>query len=684
MDNQKLKEEFCKYSNYIEYIIKLLERYIYLDILKNPPKSESYYHTKYDLLNINNYPNCSDYYNFYGSIKKWLSQAEDAHLSLTLNSKKDPDRDYPYPEKKLIRESFAISPIKIHISKAGEVFAVPSKFINYFDDKIQKIVKDNKNSSIHSINNIDPISYIQTFNDNFNKMRSEQAQFVINQNIIELFDFDSYPFKKGHLQGINIIYSNNNNQSLTYDYLILRPKFNTSIFIDEFKRNIDNNSGTKNKIKWEQASSQGQLKCKVDKDNNMNVIYQNSFKFEKIGEEDNLIIASKILDKCFENFDKNNYPIIVIEDLNGGGLVSVANYLTEYLNLNKPNYLYSAMKNSFSIMYDYDDYSIKRYSDELRNYSNCKFEKGKKFFEDSHFINYGYDSQGETIYHEITDLFDTSIINFKKIHKFRKKAKNIRKPNEIIIFTDGYSFSATSQVIKGTQLRQGAIIVGYGGNPNLKIFDASQSPSAVKSSSLGGDIYEQRLERYGFTFSYTYEEIFKYYKDIKYPLEFEIMNIDERVELYNKYDDSRYQEFIDEAKKIFEKYNNVNCNPNNKNIILLSEKCKFSDNFTHGGFECGADGKWSDKCVPSFCDMGYYFDIIQKKCIVDPCYSVYEEEIKRENLESYKNIAIIVCIVLTVIIFLIVIFFCIKKKSNSFNKILDKTVQYLELQEFEY
>ena len=32
------------------------------------------------------------------------------------------------------------------------------------------------------------------------------------------------------------------------------------------------------------------------------------------------------------------------------------------------------------------------------------------------------------------------------------------------------------------------------------------------------------------------------------------MNIDERVELYNKYDDSRYQEFIDEAKKIFEKY----------------------------------------------------------------------------------------------------------------------------------
>ena len=136
-----------------------------------------------------------------------------------------------------------------------------------------------------------------------------------------------------------------------------------------------------------------------------------------MGEEDNWIISSKILDKYFENFDKNNYPIIVIEDLNGGGLESVANYLTEYLNLNKPNYLYSAMKNSYYIIYDYDDYSIKRYSDELRNYSNCKFEKSKKVFENSHFINYGYDSQGKMIYHEITDLFDASIINLTNIQK---------------------------------------------------------------------------------------------------------------------------------------------------------------------------------------------------------------------------------------------------------------------------
>ena len=76
------------------------------------------------------------------------------------------------------------------------------------------------------------------------------------------------------------------------------------------------------------------------------------------------------------------------------------------------------------------------------------------------------------------------------------------------------------------------------------------------------------------------------------------------------------------------------------------------------------------------------FDIIQKKCIVEPCYEVYEEEIKREKLENIKKN--IISIVLVVIIFLIIIFFCINKKSNSFNKILDKTIQYFKLDKFGY
>jgi hypothetical protein len=56
-----------------------------------------------------------------------------------------------------------------------------------------------------------------------------------------------------------------------------------------------------------------------------------------------------------------------------------------------------------------------------------------------------------------------------------------KKPTEIIIFTDGYSFSCTSSLITGLQTYGAAIIVGYNSRPDLekKYFDASQSNSGV-------------------------------------------------------------------------------------------------------------------------------------------------------------------------------------------------------------
>ena len=50
-----------------------------------------------------------------------------------------------------------------------------------------------------------------------------------------------------------------------------------------------------------------------------------------------------------------------------------------------------------------------------------------------------------------------------------KKAKFIKRPTDIvIIFTDSFSFSATSGLIKGLQNTGGAITIGYLGNPKIK------------------------------------------------------------------------------------------------------------------------------------------------------------------------------------------------------------------------
>ena len=110
------------------------------------------------------------------------------------------------------------------------------------------------------------------------------------------------------------------------------------------------------------------------------------------------------------------------------------------------------------------------------------------------------------------------------------------------------------------------------------------------------------------------------------PLEYEVAQVDDVVDIYEKFDNTNYVKFIQEAKNILQKYN-MSCIKNNKKIVLVTSKCdgKFGNDYTHGGYECGDDGKWTSNCVASYCDVGYIFDYNKNKCVVDIC-SVDEKE----------------------------------------------------------
>ena len=75
-----------------------------------------------------------------------------------------------------------------------------------------------------------------------------------------------------------------------------------------------------------------------------------------------------------------------------------------------------------------------------------------------------------------------------KKHKKRReqyfKKDNLKKPTEILIFTDSFTFSAGSMFVKGLQETGAALTIGYLGNPKSNdIFDASQSPSFIGTFS---------------------------------------------------------------------------------------------------------------------------------------------------------------------------------------------------------
>ena len=272
-----------------------------------------------------------------------------------------------------------------------------------------------------------------------------------------------------------------------------------------------------------------------------------------------------------------------------------------------------------------------------------------------------YSTENQTIIHHRSKIVDLVTKDQRKeLYNIRKEflKLNYKKPTDIIIFTDSYSYSSASFFIKAFQNVGGAITVGFNGNPNStkELFDASQSPANVLQSF---DDCEEKdnLEKLGFklggiTMGESYEDDYKNNNSI--PREYKLNPVDERVDIYEPYTDETYDIFIEKAKEIFKKYNEQEeCNPDNKRLIFEKEgdnRCyNFTDDeYAHGGYICGDDGKWNyTSCQKYYCDLGYYYNIYEGKCIIDKCTNdpdekeiilddFYEKEIiinKENNIE---------------------------------------------------
>ena len=297
------------------------------------------------------------------------------------------------------------------------------------------------------------------------------------------------------------------------------------------------------------------------------------------------------------------------------------------------------------------------------------------------------DDYGEGIIHhrsKLFELFNTSVLKEQKKRRqdyFEKY--QLKRPTEIIIFTDSFSYSSTSFFIKGLQETGAAILVGYKGNPKSNaIFDASQSPSAVHNFN-GTDVYNN-LNNSGFEIiGTTFFESFNYscFNKNPTPREYLIHPVDERVNIFQNYDDSLYDKFISEAKKIFKKYNDDQyCNPenlkllydpNNKNECYTFE----NDPYAHGGYECDVETKkWNKtKCKPYYCDIGYYFDAYQNICVKDKCSEV-EDEKDDDTFLIILLIAILSLvglIIIGLIIYGIYAFCCNKERESKVGPLLD-------------
>ena len=199
------------------------------------------------------------------------------------------------------------------------------------------------------------------------------------------------------------------------------------------------------------------FKCRIDEKNKVNVIYQNTFHYKNKSE-----VKGKMI-KCVRSFLNNKYPVIIIESKNGGGYVSVYSVLLQIIQPRIEFRDYNTLRMTPVSEQYFKTKKFYRATDYLYCSEINSFSDIKKFYQD----DYGISSTK----HNRTSAFDIIGVDERlALKQFREEIinnENLKKPTDIIIFTDSYSFSAASAFIKGLQNTGGAVIVGYYGNPRI-------------------------------------------------------------------------------------------------------------------------------------------------------------------------------------------------------------------------
>ena len=664
----KIKLDKITYNEIISKIKQILnDYYIYIDISKDPPSKK---YKKIDLITELNKIKIDniDYFDFFVSITKILNSVQDYHLSFLF--------------EKIIKYIY-ISPISYIIKNENNeinLYINESKYIDFFTDvSLIDNIKKNKNKKIKKINDKNPFDYIQNFIGPI--FKDNNTQFSFNLKYIEQSSFGYFIFEKGFLNNIKIEFEEKNN--LYFSYLLIKcDKMNIEfkLFYDQeiikyknerFKPTIldieekflilKGKKKKNNEIKWDYIIEliNGEIKLKIDYKNHLNVIFQNSFEFEinKTNLEKLKILSEKI---------NNSFPITLTESYNKGGNYLAPLYFEKVLNYNfSLSKLLISYKNSNIIKEKYIPKYL--YVTEKRK---CKEINKKK-------LKIRNDTYFNKIKHFRTEI--TKISNLEISYNTINFNKNQRKPTEILIFTDGLLFGASSIFIKNIFESGNAILIGYNGNPNNKNkFEASLNPSISNFNFNDSNIHFLKLKNIiveSITYAETFNDSYQVKNFTLIPREYTLNPIDERSNIFGFFEESKYNLFIDESLRILKKYEKE-CNKDNFNLLLLNDKCK-KINYTITGAIC-FNGSWNfNNCKNAFCDFGFEFDTHFKYCKKDVCFV-------KGFFIRFRNELIFLLILISFII-LYSIFSCFKKKKKNkdnnkdkdkFYNIINKEIKY--------
>ena len=646
-----------------------LRGYVYRDILLNPPQPsfDSNYHKKSDLFNnLRQIDLTTDkFYDFYQKLYSVIADCRDLHLSLSLSS--------GFEGHNYLVDSFYYSlPFDVILNDDKSVYFTikNTKYKLTVDD----ILKKNVNVKVVKVNGKETLQFIREFGEKYGRMKSPHGNFVRAQSLITFSSLMSLPLEFDVLNTpIEIEYENGDKVTVKYemiyvpydyqsksmknvierklygnDYSPLRiediendfenENINENINENEneninennaeMKVNNNDNKNDKNdkemKVnndkrqkkqlsgEYDYISTDGNYACKINNEKKMNVLIVNSFSFS----EEDYESVKQTLEKCIAKFDDNDYPITVITSKNGGGYCD--------LGMNLAKVLYPPLDQTMIGSIRISEESKAVYENEYCNYMVDPETCDTRYNNDTkQFIGDWYTNPETVKYGDVEHIKSQESYNPSSDMFVAKLEKNPRKPTDIVVYTDGYCYSTCSMFTKALKEQGGAILVGYAGDPDAdnNHFDVGQSPSTVVEAVTIGSENAKLLKDIGIRLRFSYMETYQWNYDYTetIPREFIVQPIDERSEIL-RFSEDKLDLFMDEANKIVAKYQNE-CNGENVRLVKIDDNCYDTEiEHAHGGYKCGSDNKWTNECVISYCDDGYKFDYINKKCIEDVCF----------------------------------------------------------------
>ncbi|ELP83641.1 hypothetical protein EIN_200790 [Entamoeba invadens IP1] len=635
-----------KAQNFFDNMVKYIGAFAFFDIAKNPPQPESMpnYHTPVDIQaeinTINTFIKDSEeqfpLYDLFIRLFKMFALPKDLHFALNIQSNTTTHK---------IGDFLVINPFTFQLTKDAVYIKVPEKIgrspvTDFFDKELVTLLKskDDNNISLSKINGIKATEFIENYAKKYFRMKNTNAAVTLLKNSFVMSKYENFAIE---INDMNFMLSFSDKTEVNYTSVF----FNTKIKTDKFKETIEkyNKIILKNEITRSRINTQkhkvsgysgfiGDFIKKTDfssKQKNGDlfnysipdviacgqrvvsnqkfyilVVYTFNSDFDKF---------LALTDQCKKLFDESDDPIVVILDNNSGGTVDLSAHIQDSL----------APYNVFDVLVSQrisESTEIVMRSGGAAQLLDPKTKKSriprqKEYYKED--LGKWYDSP-------VTDVFvsksggESKFVRtqksvYEKEFKMKYNMKNVRNPNQIIMFTDQFCFSACSFLSKDFRQKNAALLVAYSGLPysTIQERDVGQSPTVVITDKLirynnntNDENKEKELDEfdeYGFemqiSFSPTYPRNVSFPKipdeyNIHYPHEyFENEAFEESEESITK--------FLEEAQRVFEKYR-TRCD---EGMYIFDDKC-IGNKDSVGGHIC-QNGQYNyNKCVLVGCKNG--------------------------------------------------------------------------------